>query len=101
MLSNERLAELREELTGLRSRGNEFFDHAQQRQDQGLEYSDIWTNLLTPEQRATGDELRSDLKRLSVEIAGAARGSPLLSEADLQDLRFNTRRILASLHFHK
>jgi hypothetical protein len=36
---------------------------------------------------------------LSVDIAGAARGSPLIAEADLQDLRQNTRQMLASLHF--
>jgi hypothetical protein len=41
------------------------------------------------------------MKRLSVDIAGAARGSPLIAEADLHDLRNNTRRILASIHFHQ
>ncbi|MGD0200543.1 MAG: hypothetical protein ABSD27_07305, partial [Bryobacteraceae bacterium] len=41
------------------------------------------------------------MKRLSVDVAGAARGSPLVAEADLQDLRHNARRMLASIHFHE
>ena len=47
------------------------------------------------------EELRTTLKRLSVDIAGAARGSPLIDEADLQDLRHNSRQMLASLRFKK
>ena len=47
------------------------------------------------------DELRAAIKSLSVDIAGAARGSPLIAEADLQDLRHITRQMLANVRFKK
>jgi hypothetical protein len=101
MLNNEGIVELRERLTTIRNAATSFFDKAQERQDQGQAYSDIWDDLLTPELRQEGEDLRAIMKHLSVDIAGAARGSPLIAEADLQDLRHNTRRMLASIHFHK
>jgi hypothetical protein len=101
MLNKEGIAELRERLIMIRNTATAFFDKAQACQDQGREYSDIWTDLLTPEQRQEGQELRAAMKSLSVDIAGAARGSPLIAEADLHDLRHNARRMLASIHFHK
>lgn len=101
MLNKEGIVELGERLTTIRNAATTFFDKAQERQDQGQAYSDIWDDLLTPELRQEGEDLRAIMKRLSVDIAGAARGSPLIAEADLQDLRHNTRRMLASIHFHK
>jgi nucleoside 2-deoxyribosyltransferase len=101
MLTKQGIVELRERLTAIRNAGMSFFDKAEERQNQGLEYGDIWDDLLTPELRQEGEELRGAIKPLSVEIAGAGRGSPLISEADLQDLRHNTRRMLASIHFHQ
>ena len=47
--------------------------------------------------RAEIERLRCEIKALSVDIAGAARGSPLIAEADLQDLRHATRQLLASV----
>jgi len=101
MLNREGIAELRERLTTIRNAATSFFDKAQRRQDEGREYSHIWDDLLTPELRQEGEELRATMKRLGVDIAGAARGSPLIAEADLQDLRHNTRRMLATIHFRK
>jgi len=101
MLNKEEIAELRDSLSRIRDAGAMFFDRAQRNQDEGREYSDIWDDLLTPELREEGEALRGTVKRLSVEIAGAARGSPLIAEADLQDLRHDTRRMLAAIHFHK
>jgi hypothetical protein len=101
MLNKERIAELRESLRTICNTATSFFDKAQERQDQDREYGDIWDDLLTLELRGEGDELRASLKRLSVDIAGGARGSPLIAEADLQDLRHNTRRMLASIRFHR
>ena|ERR1039457_5259633 len=101
MLNKEGLAELRERLAATCNAANNFFDKAQQLVDQGLVYGSIWDDILTPELRQEGEDLRAIVKRLNVDIAGAARGSPLISEADLQDLRHNTRRMLASIHFHK
>jgi hypothetical protein len=51
--------------------------------------------------RQEAETLRSGIKRLSVDIAGAARGSPLIAEVDFHDLRHNTRRALASIHFNE
>ena len=78
-----------------------YFDKAQELQNEGREYSDIWLDLLTSELREEGEDLRANIKRLSVDIAGAGRGSPLIAEADFQDLRHNTRRLLASVHFRQ
>lgn len=101
MLNKEGLAELRERLAATCDAATNFFDKAQQLADQGPSYRSIWDDILTPELGQEGEELRAIVKRLSVDIAGAARGSPLISEADLQDLRHNTRRMLASIHFRE
>jgi nucleoside 2-deoxyribosyltransferase len=101
VLNNEGITELRERLTMIHNAASSFFDKAQKCQDEAVEYGDIWDDILPPEPRQEGESLRSTIKHLSVDIAGAARGSPLIAEADLQDLRHNTRRMLASIHFRK
>ena len=101
MLNTEGITELRERLTTIRKAATSYFDKAQKRQNQGRVYSDIWNDLLTPALRQIGEDLRATMKRFSVDIAGAARGSPLVAEADLHDLRHNTRGMVASIHFHK
>jgi len=101
MVNKEGIAELRERLKTICNAATSFFDKAQERQNQGREYSDIWDDLLTPDLRQEGEHLRATIKRLSVDIAGAARGSPLIAEADLHDIRHNTRHMVASIHFHQ
>src|SRR3981081_2885740 len=96
MLSKEGIAEIKERLATIRDAAASFFERAQGLQDQGAECRDIWDDL-----HQEGEDLRSTLKRLSVDIAGAARGSPLIAEADINDIRHNTRRMLASIHFHR
>ncbi len=100
MIGNEGITALRERLTTIRDAAQSYFDKSQEVQNQGYVYRSIWDDLLTPELRQQGEDLRASTKRLSVDIAGAARGSPLIAEADLQDLRHNTRRMLASIYFH-
>ena len=56
---------------------------------------------LGSEAEAVAEELRSNFKALSVDIAGAARGSPLLAEADMQELRHCTRQILAAVRLRE
>ena len=46
-------------------------------------------------------KLRHSIKKLSVDIAAAARSSLLLADADMQELRHNTRQMLSSLKFCK
>ena len=47
------------------------------------------------------ENLSHSIKNLSIDIAAAARLSPLLSDADMQELRHNTRQMLANLKFRK
>jgi hypothetical protein len=101
MLDVDTINTLREMMTLARRSALEFFGDAQKREDEDHEYSSIWQDLLTSGQRETGIALSTSLKRIGVEVAGAARGSPLLGEADLQDLRYNTRRMAAALRFRK
>jgi len=100
MLTKEGIASLRERLAAIRKAGAEYFDHAVPvKIEQG--YAGHSWELESEEQRAELDGLRSTIKNLSVDIAGAARGSPLIAEADLQDLRHNTRQMLANLRFNR
>jgi hypothetical protein len=101
MINREGIAELRERLTSIRDAGTRFFDKAQALQDQDRQYTDIWANLLSDDLRQEGEDVRGAIKRFSVDLAGAARGSPLIADADLHDIRYDTRRLLASIHFHK
>jgi hypothetical protein len=100
MLNKEGIADLRQLLTEIQHAATSFFDSAQELQDQSGGYRNIWDGLLTDQLRKEGDSLRSKLKMVSVRIAGAARGSPLIAEADFQDLRHNTRRMIAAIRFH-
>jgi hypothetical protein len=74
MVTKEGIAELKERLTAIRNSATSFFDKAPERQDQSQEYNDIWDDLLRPKLRQEGEDLRARIKRLSVDIAGAARG---------------------------
>ena len=47
------------------------------------------------------EALRQTIKELSVDIAAAARSSPLLADADMQELRHNTRQMLANVYFRE
>ncbi len=47
------------------------------------------------------EALRQAIKKLSVDIAAAARASPLLADADMQELRYNTRQMLANVYFRE
>jgi hypothetical protein len=102
MMNKEGISELHERLKNIRESATTFFNDCRTLQEKdGGEYADTWDDLLTEELRTSGLALRADVKRLSVDIAGAARGSPLIAEADLQDLRHNTRHMVASLGFHR
>ena len=98
MLTNEGIASLRERLAALRGAAADYFAHAApQKVDEGSgEHS--WAPSNVDDQ---ADDLRTRIKSLSVDIAGAARGSPLIAEADLQDLRHHTRQMLANVRFNR
>ena len=58
-------------------------------------------NLEGEQARSVAEALRATIKTLSVDIAGAARGSTLLAEADMQELRHSTRQMLASVRLRE
>ena len=47
------------------------------------------------------EALRQTIKELNVDIAAAARVSPMLADADMQELRHNTRQMLANVQFRE
>lgn len=99
MLTKEGIASLRERLATVRGAANQYFAHADPAKfDGGFGYSSVVT---TQETASEGETLRAAIKRLGVDVAGAARGSALISEADLQDLRHNTRQMLANVRFNQ
>ena len=99
VLTHDGIASLRERLAVVRQAGAAYFERAAPLQvDDGYAgYS--WTASSADQTEA--DNIRTAIKALSVDIAGAARGSPLIAEADLQDLRHNTRHMLASVRFNE
>jgi hypothetical protein len=101
MIDQEYISGLRVRLQSLRSSAAVYFRDCHEKQLEDVVYTNIWDDLLTEALRARGEELRVDVKRISVDIAGPARGSPLIADADLQDLRHNTRRMLSSLRFNR
>lgn len=100
-LTKEAIEAMQQRLLAVRKEGREYFAEAHPIQivDDGVfSIEESWeiddTNTL---QR--GNTLRQDIKELSVDIAAAARGSPLLADADMQELRHNTRQMLANVRF--
>jgi hypothetical protein len=101
MISEAGIIELRERLAEIRSSAAAYFDEAKAIEDDDPDFVKDWIDALNIVLHEKGRNLRADIKRLNVKIAGAARGSPLIAEADMQDIRHNTRRMLASVHFLK
>ena len=97
-LTKEDIVSLRNRLTAIRDQGAAYFAKANPTKVGGnWEYS--W-KIENDDVRNESETLRATIKALSVDIAGAARGSPLLAEADTQELRHNTRQMLANVRFH-
>ena len=100
MITREGIASLRERLIDVRNAGAAYFARADPAKVEEGYRPHFWV-VASDDIRNEADELRTTLKSLSVDIAGAARGSPLIDEADLQDLRHNTRQMLANVRFKK
>ena len=99
MLTKEGIDDLRGRLEAVRIAASDFFSRAS---PQGTaDWAGVMTLAILDEETLTQSEtLRTQVKRLSVDIAGAARGSPLIAEADLHELRHSTRQMLAALRFN-
>ena len=98
-LASEDIVALRNRLIAVREQGAAYFAQANPTKIQHGSWKHSW-EIENSDTRDEAETLRTIIKALSVDIAGAARGSPLLAEADTQELRHNTRRMLASVHFH-
>ena len=90
-LTKEDINSLRQRLIVVRDQGASYFAQVQLRS---------W-DIRDEESRSEAEALRVSITSLSVDIAGAARGSALLAEADMQDLRRNTRQMLANLRLNR
>ena len=99
-LTKEDIVSLRKRLTTLRDESAAFFAKANPTKVGAGGWEPFW-RIEDDDIRNQADALRTIIKALSVDIAGAARGAPLLAEADTQQLRRNTRQMLASLRFHE
>jgi hypothetical protein len=91
MISEAGISELRKRLEEIRRSAGAYFDKAKEIEG-GDPMDEDWADTLTIVLSEEGKKLRAGIKHLSVEIAGAARGAPLMAEADLQDIRHSTRR---------
>ena len=103
-LTTEDIVSLRNRFMAVRDQGAAFFAEANptkiDHNPWGLRKDHSWEIESTVIQDEA-EALRANIKALSVAIAGAARGSPLHAEADMQELRHNTRQMLANVRFHE
>lgn len=102
-LRKEDIAALRSRVVALREEAAEYFATARPtEQSEGAPWQpEISWEIEDTETLRACEALRQGIKELGVEIAGAARGSPLLSEADMQELRQSTRQMLANVRFRE
>jgi len=100
MLTKEGIGALRERLADLTDATTQYFEKAEPvKADDMRTREEHWA--VDEPMETVQSELRAVIKRLGVDVAGAARGSPLIAEADLQDLRQSTRQMLASVRFNR
>jgi hypothetical protein len=101
MLTKEGISSLQERLTVVREAAARYFAHADPVKADDMQTAQEHWAVASEDIENEGEDLRATIKRLSVDVAGAARGSPLVAEADLQDLRQNTRQMLASVRYKR
>ena len=97
-LTKEDIGQLRTRLTDVRDQGAAYFAKANPTKVSDGVWKHSW-EITSDDVRNEAETLRTAIKALSVDIAGAARGSPLLAEADTQELRHKTRQMLANVRF--
>lgn len=100
-LTTENIVVLRNRLTVVRDQGAEFFAKANPTRTDHGPWDDHSWEIESDIIRSEAEALRANIKALSVDVAGAARGSPLHAEADMQELRHNTRQMLANVRFYE
>jgi len=103
ILGKEDIDSLRQRLLALLQEGANFFATASPNKvvDEKIWPFEERLDLQNPRDWRESDALRATIKELSVDVAGAARRSPLLAEADMQELRHCSRQMLASVRFRE
>ena len=102
-LTKENIEVMRRRLVAVRARGKEYFAEAfpvKVETDTAWSQFESW-EIQNPKTLQECELLRQTIKELSVDIAAGARASPLLADADMQELRHNMRQMLANLHFRE
>ena len=102
-LTREDIGALRARLVSVREQANAYFAEASPNK---VVDDTAWPHresleVAEPKTLQQCEALRQAIKELSVDIAGAARASPLLADADMQELRHNTRQMLANVQFRE
>ena len=102
-LTKENIEAIRKRLVAMRQRGREYFAKANPiKIGDGTDWPPYHSwEIRDAETLQACEALRDNIKELSVDIAAAARSSPLLADADMQELRHNTRQMLANVHFRE
>ena len=99
-LTKEEVSSLRKRLVAVRRQGATYFAKNNPTKVPVSNWEHSW-EIESNDIQNEAETLRATIKALSVDIAGVARGSPLLAEADTQELRHNTRQMLANVHFRE
>lgn len=102
-MTKEDIGTLRSRVVALRDKAADYFSKAKpsERSDGMPWQPETRWEIEDTETLRECETLRQSIKELSVAIAGAARGSPLLADADMQELRHSTRQMLANVRFHE
>ena len=109
-LKQANIKDIRRRLVEVRELGRKYFTRISPKQIpedlenpedlEGLFHVEGWVMTKSKDYKRW-ENLSHSIKNLSIDIAAAARLSPLLSDADMQELRHNTRQMLANLKFRK
>ena len=98
MPTRDEITSYRERLESIREGGQHYFAQADPQRVKERYGQHSWLDDRS-EIQDRASALRTEIKRLAVDLAGTARGSPLIADADFQDLRHGTRQMLASFGF--
>ena len=100
-LTKEDIEAMRRRLEAVREQGKEYFTEADPESVVDESVGPLRESWVIEDAKTLRkcEALRQTIKELSVDIAAAARASPLLADADMQELRHNTRQMLANMHF--
>ena len=102
-LTREDIEALRRRLVAVRERGQQYFAEADPEvvvDETVFPLRESW-EIKDAKTLQECEALRQTIKELSIDIAAAARASPLLADADMQELRHNTRQMLANVYFRE